>query len=232
MDRMLVAVFDNEAQAIEGKAALLNLDREGVITVYACAVLLKHADATTSVMESDEVFAGSPIESFIALLGGPPGLASFALVAGSSTDLDNSGVGADFIDEIEPVLTANKVAVVAEIEEESTEAIDTCIEALRGIVCRRSLTPLHADYGWQEIDAMKADLARFKAELERTRSERKARLQEKIDQLEVRILARISASDRRQAAAEKQGRIKRALLRENAIAAGRALRDLAKTPVF
>ena len=232
MDRMLVAVFDNEAQASEGKTALLNLDREGEITVYACAVLLKHADATASVTTSDGIFSGSSIESLVALLGGPAGVTSFALVAGSFTDLDNSGVGADFIDEIDAVLTANKVAVVAEIDEESTERIDTGMEAFGGVVCRRSLTPLRGDYGKQEIEAMQADLAQFKAELAREWSERKAKLEGKIGQLEARILAQLEASDRRQEAAEKQDRIKRALRRKNLIATGRAVRDLANTPVF
>jgi hypothetical protein len=35
MDRMLVVVFDNESKAYEGKQALLQLDNEGSISVYA-----------------------------------------------------------------------------------------------------------------------------------------------------------------------------------------------------
>ena len=39
MDRMLVVVFDNENKAYEGKKALLQLDGEGSISVYAYTVL-------------------------------------------------------------------------------------------------------------------------------------------------------------------------------------------------
>ncbi len=46
MDRMLVVVFDNESKAYDGKKALLQLDGEGSISVYAYAVLAKHADGT------------------------------------------------------------------------------------------------------------------------------------------------------------------------------------------
>jgi hypothetical protein len=35
MDRMLVVVFDSETKAYEGKKALLQLDNEGSISVYA-----------------------------------------------------------------------------------------------------------------------------------------------------------------------------------------------------
>jgi uncharacterized membrane protein len=48
MDRMLVVVFDNESKAYEGKQALLELDAEGSISVYAYSVLAKGADGTAT----------------------------------------------------------------------------------------------------------------------------------------------------------------------------------------
>ena len=51
MDRMLVVVFDNETKAYEGENALLQLDAEGSISVYAYAVLAKHADGTVNVKQ-------------------------------------------------------------------------------------------------------------------------------------------------------------------------------------
>src|SRR6266853_633239 len=54
MDRMLVVVFDNETKAYEGRKALLQLDSEGSITVYAYAVLAKHADGTATVKQEDD----------------------------------------------------------------------------------------------------------------------------------------------------------------------------------
>jgi uncharacterized membrane protein len=211
MDRMLVAVFDNETEASEGKSALLDLDREGEVTVYGCAVILKHADGTASVAASEGVLEGSALGSLVALLGGPSALSSPMLVGGSFTDLHNSRVGADFIDEIATVLSPTKVGVLAELEEESTERVDARIEASGGVVLRRALTRPRGEYGKQEIDAMQADLVRLKAELAREWSDRKAKLQKQIDQLEQRILVQMEASGRRRDAAEKQHRIKRAI---------------------
>jgi uncharacterized membrane protein len=51
MDRMLVVVFDNETKAYEGKKALMQLDGEGSISVYAYAVLAKNADGTATVKQ-------------------------------------------------------------------------------------------------------------------------------------------------------------------------------------
>jgi uncharacterized membrane protein len=55
MDRMLVVVFDNEVKAYEGKKALLQLDGEGSISVYAYAVLAKHPDGTATMTQGDDL---------------------------------------------------------------------------------------------------------------------------------------------------------------------------------
>src|SRR5258708_15905625 len=78
MDRMLVVVFDNETKAYEGRKAVLQLDGEGSITVYAYAVLAKHADGTATVKQQDDSgpigsLGGTSFGSLIGLLGGPAG---------------------------------------------------------------------------------------------------------------------------------------------------------------
>src|SRR5258705_3317691 len=147
MDRMLVVVFDNEAKAYEGKRALLQLDDEGSISLYAYAVLAKHADGTASVKQGDDSgpigsLVGTSLESVIGLLGGPAGLAIGAaagLAAGGAADLKNARIGEDFIDDVTKRLLPNRVAVVAEIEEDWTTPVDTRMEAIGGTVFRRAL---------------------------------------------------------------------------------------------
>jgi len=80
MDRMLVVVFDGESKAYEGKTALLELEREGSISVYGYAILAKSADGKTTVKQGDEVgplgaLTGTALGSLIGLLGGPVGVA-------------------------------------------------------------------------------------------------------------------------------------------------------------
>ena len=80
MDRMLVVVFDTESKAYEGKRALIPLDNEGSISVYASAVIAKNADGATTVRQGDDqgplgTLVGTSLGSLIGLLGGPVGLA-------------------------------------------------------------------------------------------------------------------------------------------------------------
>src|SRR5271166_4800199 len=133
MDRMLVVVFDNETKAYEGKKALLQLDAEGSISLYAYAVVAKNADGTATVKQGDDAgplgtIVGTAVGSLIGVLFGPVGLAVGAttgLAGGAAFDLTNAGVGEDFIADVTKVLVPNKVAVVAEIEEEWTMPLDT-----------------------------------------------------------------------------------------------------------
>jgi len=227
MDRMLVVVFDNESKAYEGKKALLQLDNEGSISVYAYAVLAKHADGTASVKQGDDAgplgsLVGTALGSLIGLLGGPAGVAVGAaagLGAGSAVDIDNARIGDDFIADVTKQLLPTRVAVVAEIEEDWTTPVDTRMEAIGGTVFRRALSDVQHQIHEENVVAMKADLAQMKAEHAKTHAEHKAKLQEKINQLDSKIQAQLQKAKDRRAAAEKEAQAKVQILKAKAEAA-------------
>ena len=212
MDRMLVVVFDNETKAYEGKKALLQLDDEGSISVYAYAVLAKHADGTATVKQGDDsgpigTLLGTSFGSLIGLLGGPVGLAigaSAGLAVGAAADLNNARIGEDFIDDVNKMLVPNRVAVVAEIEEDWTTPVDTRMEAIGGSVFRRALSEVKHSIHEENVAAMKADLAQMKAEHTKAHADRKAKLQEKINQLDSKIQAQLQKAKDGREAAERQ----------------------------
>jgi uncharacterized membrane protein len=237
MERMLVVVFDNEKKAYEGKSALRQLELEGNITIYAGAVVTKHADGTASVKQYDDfgpvgTLLGTSLGSLIGLLGGPAGLAIGAvsgMTLGAIYDFDNARVGTDFVDDVSRSLTANKVAVIAEIDEEWTTPVDARMEALGATVLRRALWEVEDKMLDEDIAAMEADFAQLKEELSTAHAERKAKLQKRIDELQAKIDAqRNKAKGRREAfVARRQSNLE--LLKKNAAAAGRALKELGRT---
>jgi uncharacterized membrane protein len=226
IDRMLVVVFDTESKAYEGKKALLQLENEGSIGVYAYAVVAKNADGTATVRQGDDpgplgTLVGTSLGSLIGLLGGPVGLvigASVGLVAGSAADLNNARVGGDFIDDVTKVLLPNRIAVVAEIQEDWTTPVDIRMEAIGGTVFRRALSDVKDTVDDEEIAAMKADFAQMKAEHAKARADRKARLQEKINQLDSKIQTRLERAKERRQAAEQQAKAKVEVLKAKAAA--------------
>ena len=227
MDRMLVVVFDNESKAYKGKEALQLLDGEGSIRLYAYAVVAKNPDGTSTIKQSDDssplgMLAGTSIGSLIGLLGGPVGLAIGATVGfftGATADIDNSRVGADFVDDVTKVLLPGRVAVVAQVDEEWTTPVDMRMEPLGGIVFRRALSDVQDTVNDEEVAGIKADLAQMKAELAQGHADRKAKIQEKINQLDSKLQARLQlAKDRRQAA-EREAQAKVQMLKVKAATA-------------
>src|SRR6266404_8210850 len=172
MDRMLVVVFNNESKAYEGRKALLQLDGEGSITAYGYAVVAKNSDGTTTVKQGDDsgplgTLSGTALGSLIGLLGGPVGVAIGAaagLAAGATVDLNNARISDDFIDDVTKVLLPNRVALIAEIEEDWTTPVDTRMETIGGTVFRRALTDVENTVDDEDVAAIKADIAQMKAE--------------------------------------------------------------------
>jgi uncharacterized membrane protein len=224
---MLVVVFDNESKAYEGKKALLQLDGEGSITVYGYAVVAKNSDGTTTVKQGDDygplgTLTGTAVGSLIGLLGGPVGVAIGAaagLAVGAAVDVNNAGIGYDFIDDVTKVLLPNRVAVIAEIDEDWTTPVDNRMEAIGGIVFRRALSDVKQTIHDEHIAAMKADMAQMKAEHAQARADRQAKLHEKINQLDSKLQAQLQKAKEQRQAAERQAQAKVDILKAKAKAA-------------
>jgi uncharacterized membrane protein len=245
MERILAVVFDNEKKAYEGKTALSQAAQDGDIVIYGGAVVTKHADGTATAKEFDGLggtggiggIAGTALGSLIGLLGGPAGViagAGVGFTLGAIADVDyfdNARVGEDFVADLFKSLTPNKVAVVAEIDEDWTTPVDTRMEAIGGTVYRRSMWEVREIADEKEIAAMKADLAQLKAEQVKVNAERKAKLQKKVEQLQAKIDAQQKKAKERQAAFQARQKSKSEVLKNNARTAGSALKQLANTTI-
>jgi len=226
INRMLVVVFDEDIKAYEGERALLQLDSEGSINIYAYAMLTKHADGTTSVDHSEcgrlGPLTGTSLGSLLGLLGGPPGVFIGALggfAVGSAAEIDNARLGDNFVTDVAKQLLPNRVAVVAEIDEDETAPVDTRMEAIGGIVFRRALSDVIHTIHEKNVAAMKADLAQLKAEHAKAHAERKAKLNEKINQLDSKIQVQLQRAKERRAAAERAAEAKVQALKAKAAGA-------------
>jgi uncharacterized membrane protein len=224
MDRMLVVVFDSESKAYEGKRALSQLDSDGSIGLWAYAVVAKNADGTSTVKQGDDAgpigtLFGTSVGSLIGLLFGPVGAAVGAIAGlsgGATADLVHAGVGDDFIDDVSKFLLPNKVAVVAEIDEDWTFPVDNRMEAIGGLVFRRARSDVRHQVHEENIASMKADLAQFKAENAQAHADRKAKLQEKINQLDSKIQVQLEKAKERRQAAEREAQAKAQVLKSKA----------------
>jgi uncharacterized membrane protein len=190
MNKMLIAVFDNEKSADTGLQALHRLHINGDITLYAARVMLKDANGKMSVKESvvdgpvaEGTIMGLAVGSLIGMLGGPAGMAIGAAagtLVGAVRDFWMAGVGIDFIEEAESFIHAGKVAVVAEIEEEWVIPVDSALEAVGGQVFRRTRTEVAESQFDHSIAAFKSEIKSLEDEASHATGEAKEKLRGKI----------------------------------------------------
>ena len=187
MNKMLVSIFDNQMAADAGLHALRKLHAEGNVTLYVVGVLVKDAKGVVSVrkcLDPGSIGAGTgaglAVGSLIGLLGGPVGVVVGAVtgaVAGAVRDFWVAGVGLDFIEETEKFLQPGKVALVAEIEEEWVNPVDSAIEAAGGRVFRRTRTEVAEAQFDHDISAFRSEIIELEAEASYASGAAKTKLQ-------------------------------------------------------
>jgi uncharacterized membrane protein len=197
MDKYLVIGFENELKAFDGSRALQDLQDEGSINLYAKAVIVRDASGKVSVKQEGDMgpigtAVGLLTGSLIGLIGGPVGMAVGAtagVYGGMVYDLANLGVGEDFLTEVSQYLQPGKAAVVAEVWEEWTVPVNTRMEALGGVVFRRSRNEVLDLVVERDVKALKADLADLEAEYKQATGEAKAKLQEQVEATKAKLHA-------------------------------------------
>jgi hypothetical protein len=137
MHGMLVLVFDSEAKAGKGKTQLLQMDNDGTIGIYGYAVVAKKEDGTVVVEQADGHGSLSPFAK--SLLGTLSDSThpnhSWAAPKRSDSAADSNKTKSTISDMME-VLLPNRVAIVAEVEEEWTPVLDKRMGAIGGVVFR------------------------------------------------------------------------------------------------
>ena len=138
MHRVSVIVFEDEAKAEAGKTELLRLDGEGAVGIYGYVVIAKHADGAVVMREADG--RGTLSHFTKSLLGrlsdskcSIPGPAATKVGA---QDSDKTETGEDFLSDVVEVMLPNRVAIVAETEEEWPTVLDRHMESVGGTVFR------------------------------------------------------------------------------------------------
>ena len=182
MNKMLVAVFNDENKAFEGLNALKDLHKKGDITLYATAVVNKNEKGELNLNTAADAgpigtATGLLTGSLVGLIGGPVGLVIGGMtgsVAGLIFDVSTDDINSTFVDEVSNALAKGKTAVIAEIDETWTVPIDTSLEALNAMVFRRLRDEVAEDQLARESEAIAAEYRNLKEELKEAREEDKA----------------------------------------------------------
>jgi len=188
MNKMLLAVFDNETAAFEGLKALKDLHDNADITLYSWAVVSRDKAGKIELKQQDDrgpvgTALGMLTGSVVGLLGGPAGAvigASLGGLSGLFFDLDNADVGVAFYGDVVKTLTPGKTAVLADVDESWTTPVDARMREHGGTVSRRFRAEVAEDQLVRESAALEASLNALDDELRQASAENRAAIQKEI----------------------------------------------------
>jgi len=235
MERIISVVFDNETKAYDGSKALNELDAEGNISIHAKAVIEKKANGKIDIKEEGDEFpirtiGGTAIGALIGLLGGPIGMGIGAVTgtfAGNILDMDRAGVDAEFLEDVSDKLSPGKWAIVADISEEWETPLDTQMTALQGTVFRTSRRDYMREKDAKDVASIIANIALLEEEKAKSKTEHKAKIQAKIDNLNKKLHVKQEQAKQRSQRRQEEVKAKiKALEKKASMAKGEAKRNI------
>jgi uncharacterized membrane protein len=192
-DNVLVVSFgddpEHDTNAYQALTDLEQLDAQDQIKIAGAAVISRDADGR--VVVKSEVgndpyvgtASGGAIGLLLGIIGGPLGMllgGTYGALVGSLFDIDDVATTESVLGEISKQVQPTRTVVLAQVNEQSPEVIDTAMARLGGQILRRPVAEVE-----QEIAA--AQDAQRTAEREARSELRKARLEKSKDDAHAKV---------------------------------------------
>ncbi len=196
MNKVIFVGLETEQKAYEGDRALHDMHRDGTITLFNDAIVVRDKGGKVTVKEQPDAEAvgtlsGMLAGSLIGLLGGPVGLAvgfGAGTLTGAAFDLTREGVDSDFVNDVGARLDPGKAGLIAEIDEDWQLPLDTRMEGLGGKILRRTRPQIDDMYLEREIAAQEKELAALEAEkLAQVKASHEAKAKRNAEKLQAKI---------------------------------------------
>jgi uncharacterized membrane protein len=196
MENVLAINFAQDPNAYEALTTLKELDGQGQVDLKGAAVVLRNEAGGIDIKDEvgdtgyEGTATGGIIGLIVGILGGPFGVllgGATGLLIGSLFDLDDADETESVLGEVSRSVRVGHDAVLAEVDEQSPEVVDSAMERLGGTVLRRSLDDVEAEIAAAEDAQRAAKQAARKRLHEQRREQRKEKGQQKIAELKSKL---------------------------------------------
>jgi uncharacterized membrane protein len=193
---VIAVSFEDDGTAYKALTLLEELDSQHRVDVREAVVVARGEDG--QIVAKDRVESsslpgtatGGLIGLLIGVIGGPLGMlvgGTYGLFAGSMFDLYDADESDSALGEISSSVKIGDTALLAVVDEQSTEVVDAAMADLGGTVARRSVAVVEAEIAAAE-DAERKAKREARKELNRARRERnKEAVDAKLDELKSKL---------------------------------------------
>jgi uncharacterized membrane protein len=206
MENVLAINFTEDSDAYEALTKLKELDDQGQVALEGAAVVQRHEDGTIAIKDEvgdigyEGTATGGIVGLIVGVLGGPIGVllgGATGVLIGSLFDLDDLDESDSVLSQMSRTVRVGHAAVVAAVDEQGPEVIDSAIQRLDGKVLRLPLADVEAEIAAAE-EAQRAAKQEARKKLhEERRAERKEKVEAKIAELKQKLhIDRPATADR------------------------------------
>jgi len=193
---VIAVSFEDDRSAYQALTVLKQLDAQDRVGVREAVVVTRGEDG--QIVTKDEVTSnflpgtagGGLIGLLIGIIGGPLGMllgGSYGLFAGSLFDLYDADETESALSAISSSVKPGRTALLAVVEEQSVEVVDTAMTDLGGTVLRRAVADVEAEIAAAE-EAERTAKQEARKELNRAHRERdKATVDAKLEDLKAKL---------------------------------------------
>lgn len=144
---LIISSFSEESKAYQGLSLLKQLNASGQIRVDGAAVLARNADGQLIVADAADrgsgmgSATGGLIGAIVGILGGPLGVLlgwGYGSLIGMTSDIADLGMRQAMLVHLGEAIKPGTTGLIAEVEEPTTEPIDTALGGIGGVITRRA----------------------------------------------------------------------------------------------
>jgi uncharacterized membrane protein len=211
MENVLTINFTEDSDAYEALTTLKELDEQGQVALEGAAVVQRHEDGTIAIKDEvgdigyEGTATGGIVGLIVGILGGPIGVllgGATGVLIGSLFDLDDLDESDSVLSEMSRTVRVGHASVVAAVDEQTPEVMDSAIQRVDGKVLRLPLADVEAEIAAAE-EAQRAAKQEARKKLhEERRKQAKEKVQAKIAELKSKLHLDRPATDQ-QATADR-----------------------------
>jgi len=197
MTNLIIASFQDEAQAIEASRRLSQLESFGDITIYERVIVKKNSNGTVEVIHADimegmRTISGLSLGTLVGTLGGPVGMA-VGMLSGVGAEANYFGLSEEFASKVMSKMKPGGVCIIAELDEDNPVYINGTVG---GEITRASVDYEYDAYAEAQIEVIDELIAVQRARIKSAINTEKSIIQQKIVDLREKRRRRLAALER------------------------------------